>query len=280
MDARPWPTAGLSVEVPPMESNDATGSAKRWDAAAYDRSFGFVTTHGEGVLADLAVQPGERVLDLGCGTGELTARIAALGAEVVGLDRDADMIRRARERYPALCFEQADGHDFERPGGRDGFDAVFSNAALHWMLRPAAVIARVRAALRPGGRFVAEAGGAGNVARVAQALHRARAEVGLPPKAGPWFFPSIATYAALLEVGGLEPRQMMLFDRPTPLAEGESAMVDWMKMFASPLVDDLAAGAGETLLLRAAELVRPALFQDGRWSVDYRRLRFVAVRTD
>jgi trans-aconitate methyltransferase len=263
-----------------MESSDANESGKRWDAETYDRNFHFVTSHGDGVLADLAAQPGERVLDLGCGTGELTARIAALGAEVVGLDRDADMVRRARERYPALCFEQADGHDFERPGGREGFDAVFSNAALHWMLRPAAVIARVRAVLRPGGRFVAEAGGAGNIDRVQQALHQARAEAGLPAKAGPWFFPSIARYAGLLEAGGFEPRRMMLFDRPTPLAEGESAMDDWMKMFASPLVDDLPVDAGEKVLLRAAELVRPALFRDGRWSVDYRRLRFVAVRAD
>jgi trans-aconitate methyltransferase len=255
-----------------------TDPPKRWDASRYDQSFRFVTAHGESVLEDLAVQPRERVIDLGCGTGELTARIAELGAEVVGLDADADMIRRARARYPALRFEQADGHRFERPAGLPACDAVFSNAALHWMLRPAEVIACVRAALRMGGRFVAELGGEGNVAGVEQALHRARAEAGLPARPSPWFFPSIATYARLLAEGGLEPRRMWLFDRPTPLAEGAAAMVDWCKMFATPLVEDLAEGPRQRLLERAAELARPARFQEGRWSVDYRRLRFSAVR--
>ena len=256
---------------------DPSGPNKRWDAAAYDQAFRFVTTYGEGVLEDLAAAPGERVLDLGCGTGELTARIAGLGAEVLGLDSDGDMIRRARERHPGLRFEQADGHSFERAGERL-FDAVFSNAALHWMLRPAEVIARVRAVLRPGGRFVAEAGGAGNVTRVERALHQARAEAGLPPRPSPWFFPSIATYARLLEDGGLEPQRMQLFDRPTPLQEGASGMVDWMNMFASPLLDDLHPDDRGRVLTRAGELLRPALFQDGRWLVDYRRLRFSAVR--
>ncbi len=252
--------------------------AKRWDPVAYDRSFAFVTAYGEGPLQLLAPQPGERVLDLGCGTGELTARIAELGGEVLGVDQDAAMIERARERFPALRFERADAQAFERPGGEPPFDAVFSNAALHWMLRPAEVIARVRAVLRPGGRFVAEAGGRGNVARVEQALHQARAEAGLAARPSPWFLPSIAGYARLLEEGGLEPRHMQVFDRLTPLAEGESGLVDWMKMFATSLFDELADSARDALLARAAELARPALFVDGRWSVDYRRLRFVAVR--
>ncbi len=259
-------------------TTEPSESRKSWDATAYDHTFSFVTRYGQGVLEDLAVQPGERVLDLGCGTGELTARIAAGGAEVVGLDLDADMIRRAREQHPQLRFEIGDAQAFVRPGGIEGFDAVFSNAALHWMLRPAAVIERVRAALRPGGRFVAEAGGRGNVAGVEQALQRAREESGLPAVASPWFFPSIATYARLLEEGGLEPQRMSLHDRPTPLVEGESAMRDWMTMFGSPFLRDLAAAQRERVLTRAAELLRPTLWQQGRWLVDYRRLRFLAVR--
>jgi trans-aconitate methyltransferase len=254
-----------------------TGS-KCWDAAQYDRNFRFVTTYGEGVLQDLAPARGERVLDLGCGTGELTAQIAAAGAEVVGLDRDLDMIGRARARFPGLRFECADAYDFTQLVGVGAFDAVFSNAALHWMLRPAAVIAEVHAALRPGGRFVAEAGGQGNVARVEQALQLARAEAGASPVPSPWFFPSIATYARLLEEGGLEPRQMQLYDRPTVLAAGESGLADWINMFATPFIDDLAADQRAHVVERAVELVRPALFVDGRWSVDYRRLRFVAFR--
>jgi hypothetical protein len=140
------------------------------------------------------------------------------------------------------------------------------------------VIAGVRAALRPGGRFVAEAGGQGNVARVERALHQARAEAGAPARPSPWFFPSIASYARLLEQGGLEPRQMSLIDRWTPLTDGESALADWINMFAGRLLDDLAAGQRQQVLERTAQLVRPELFAEGRWSVDYRRLRFVALR--
>jgi SAM-dependent methyltransferase len=146
------------------------------------------------------------------------------------------------------------------------------------MLRPAEVIARVRAVLRPGGRFVAELGGEGNVATVAGALQRARAEAGLGERPSPWFFPSIASYARLLADGGLEPRHMWLFDRPTPLAEGAFSLVDWMNMFASPLIDDLPDDFRARLLERAAALAAPVLLREGRWSVDYRRLRFVAVR--
>ena len=237
-----------------------------------------MAAHGEGVLQILAPQRGERVLDLGCGTGALTAKIAALGAEVMGLDQDPAMIRRACECHPELRFECADAHRFRRPAGEQAFDAVFSNAALHWMLRPAEVIAGVHAALRPGGRFVAEAGGQGNLARTEQALHQARAEAGAPPRPSPWFFPSIATYARLLEEGGLEPRWMQLYDRLTPLADGESALADWMNMFASPILDDLAAGQRKHVMDRAVQLLRSEFFADGRWSVDYRRLRFVAVR--
>ena len=251
---------------------------KCWDAAEYDRTSGFVAAYGEKVLQVLAPQEGERILDLGCGTGTLTARIAELGSQVVGLDQDPDMIRRARERHPRLRFECADAHRFERPAGEEAFDAVFSNAALHWMLRPAEVIAGVRAALRPGGRFVAEAGGQGNLARTERALHQARAEAGAPPRPSPWFFPSIATYARLLEEGGLEPRWMQLHDRLTPLADGESGLADWVNMFASTILDDLAARERARVMDRAAQLLRPELFANGRWSVDYRRLQFVAVR--
>ena len=251
---------------------------KSWNAAEYDRTSAFVALYGESVLQALAPQAGERILDLGCGTGSLTAKIAELGADVLGIDQDAEMISRAQSLYPRVRFACADGHQFRQPRGEMAFDAVFSNAALHWMLRPSDVITTVREALRPGGRFVAEAGGHGNLLMTEQALHQARTEAGAPPKTSPWFFPSIATYARLLEDGGLEPRWMQIHDRMTPLPPGEGGLFDWMNMFATPLLDDLSLGTRAQVLDRAAELLRPELFADGRWSIDYRRLRFVAVR--
>jgi trans-aconitate methyltransferase len=262
-----------------METRDAAG--KRWDAEAYDQAFAFVTAHGVGLVERLAPRPGERILDLGCGTGELTARIAEAGAAAIGLDADEAMVARARARFPGLRFVHADAEAFALPDGP--LDAVFSNAALHWMRRPAAVLAAVAAALRPGGRFVAEMGGAGNVAALEGALHAARAEAGLRSVPSPWFFPSIAAYARLLEEAGLEPRAMALFDRPTRLeGRGAEAVAGWYRMFATPLVADLSVEDARAVIDAAAARALPALVHreaDGEGVfADYRRLRFEAVR--
>jgi trans-aconitate methyltransferase len=251
------------------------GTDKVWDAAKYEGGFRFVTAGGEPLLDLLAPHGGERIVDLGCGTGELTARIAATGAEVTGLDADPAMIRRARERFPALSFVEADAQTRTLPGP---VDAVFSNAALHWMRRPAEVIARVAAALRPGGRFVAELGGHGNVAAVQRALESARASLGLPPVETPWFFPSVGRYAGLLEAAGLEPRAMWLFDRPSPL--GDEGLAGWIHMFGTPFLVDLAPAQVQPLIDAACAHARAALHRDAQWVADYRRLRFIAVRVE
>jgi trans-aconitate methyltransferase len=246
---------------------------KAWDAERYEGRFRFVTAGGEPVLELLAAQPGERVLDLGCGTGELTARIAAAGAEVIGLDADGAMLGRARQRFPGLTFVEADAQAAALPAP---LDAVFSNAALHWMRRPAEVLASVAVALRPGGRFVAELGGHGNVAAIEQALQAARAAAGLPSLPSPWFFPSVATYATLLEAAGLEPRAVWLFDRPSPL--GDEGLAGWIRMFGTWYLADLAPAQAQQVIDGAAARARPALHRDGHWVADYRRLRFVAVK--
>src|SRR3954452_11292619 len=185
-----------------------------WDSQLYDESFSIITRLGAGVLDLLAPQPGERIVDLGCGTGDLTAQIAAAGAEVIGLDASEAMIVRSRERFPQLRFEVARGQDFvvETP-----VDAVFSSAALHWMSPPEDVATSVFRALKPGGRFVAEMGGYGNIATIIAALKQALGEEGIPWERvrNPWYFPSVGEYASLLEQTGFEVTQMHLFDRPT-----------------------------------------------------------------
>jgi trans-aconitate methyltransferase len=248
-----------------------------WDAAAYDAQAGIVTRLGEGVLDLLAPGPGLRVLDLGCGTGHLTAQIAAAGAQVIGLDAAPPMIARARELYPDLRFEVARGEDFTLDAP---VDAVFSNAALHWMTRPAAVIARVVQALVPGGRFVAEMGARGNVALVLAALRQALTEIGIPPERQPipWYFPSIGEYATRLEQAGLEPTLMHLFDRPTPLDDCPDGLADWVRIFGDVFLAAVPADRQAAMLARVNDLGRPALYRDGHWLADYRRLRFVAVR--
>ena len=248
--------------------------AKPWDADLYDRSHSFVWKHGAALLELLAPQPGERILDLGCGTGHLTAQIAASGAEVCGLDSAPAMIEQARRLYPALHFEVGDARNF---AFAQPFDAVFSNAALHWVKPPAQVIACVHRALKPGGRFVAEFGGKGNVQTIALALQEAARAIGVEPVASPWYFPSLAEYANLLEAGGLEPTFAVLFDRPTAL-EGEQGMRHWVEMFGTEQLSAIPEQRRPEFLRMVEERVRPTLWREGAWYADYRRLRVVARR--
>jgi SAM-dependent methyltransferase len=184
------------------------------------------------------------------------------------------MVAAARERLGADRVLLADGRGFALP---EPVDAVFSNAALHWMDAPAQVIARVHAALRPGGRFVAELGGAGNIAAILDALGAALAEAGLPEPACPWFFPTLGEYASLLEAGGFRVARMEHFPRPTPLEGGPDGLADWMAMFGGALVKGIPAELLPRVLARMSELAAPALRDGDRFVADYWRLRFRAV---
>jgi trans-aconitate methyltransferase len=249
---------------------------QRWDAALYDRRHAFVFEYGRELAALLDPKPGERILDLGCGTGHLTGAIAAAGAEVVGLDASAEMVERARREHPGLTFVEGDARTFAL---EPAFDAIFSNAVLHWVGEPEAVAARIAAHLRPGGRFVAEFGGKGNVGAILAGLDAAARELAGRELANPWYFPSVGAYATVLEAAGLEVRFALLFDRPTRLEDGERGLSAWVAMFVARAgFADLDEVRREALVARAAEILRPALFRDGAWEADYRRLRIVAVR--
>jgi trans-aconitate 2-methyltransferase len=249
-----------------------------WDAGLYVQRHSFVYQHGAGLLELLAPRRGERILDLGCGAGQLTAQIADAGAEVLGLDASAEMIAEARRLHPQRTFEIADATRFEVDAP---FDAVFSNAVLHWVKPPEQAVERIAAALQPGGRFVAEFGGRGNVSTTLEAVRQAVSAV-LGREVGdvnPWYFPSVAEYAALLESRGLEVRYATLFDRPTPLEEGEQGLANWLQMFGLPCFAMLPEADRPRAVADAIERARPRLWRDGAWTADYQRLRVVAVKT-
>src|SRR5262249_39924158 len=154
----------------------STPADNQWNADLYDKSHSFVWKFGAALLELLEPKPGERILDLGCGTGHLTAQIAAAGAAVVGIDSSSDMIGQARRAFPQLHFEVADARTFALDGK---FDAVFSNAVLHWVKEPEQAVVQIRTALKAGGRFVAEFGGSRNTQLLADGLRRQAAAFGI-----------------------------------------------------------------------------------------------------
>jgi trans-aconitate methyltransferase len=258
-----------------MSPSIMSPSIQRWDTDRYETQHAFVWRYGERLLELLRSQPGERILDLGCGTGQLTAAIASQGATVQGIDASAAMIAAAQQNYPQLAFRVADARNFqvETP-----LDAVFSNAALHWVLEPDAVIDSVWRSLRPGGRFVAELGGKGNVQQILAGLRHGFEAIGCPVPACPWYFPSLSDYATRLEQRGFEVQYAALFDRPTLLEAGSEGLANWLQMFASGMLMGLTAEQQRQVIQTVEDQLRPALYEGDRWAADYRRLQVVAIK--
>jgi trans-aconitate methyltransferase len=247
-------------------------TTQQWNPDTYARHARFVSDLGTGVFELLAPQPGERVLDLGCGDGALTEKLVAAGCRVIAIDNSAEQIGAARARGLDARRGRAETLPFNAE-----FDAVFSNAVLHWIPDAAAVIASVHRALKPGGRFVAEFGGAGCVQTVRLALIDAANRRGLDGAAlDPWFFPSEAAYRGLLEACGFTVKTLMLFPRPTPLP---GDITDWLETFAQPFLGAVAPGDRRAFIQDVRAAVQPTLFDPARgWTADYVRLRFSAEK--
>jgi len=248
-----------------------------WNSELYQSSHSYVWQYGRDLLGLLAPKPGERILDVGCGTGQLTAEVAAAGAEVLGVDSSREMIERARGNYGNLRLEMADAT--ELPFAQE-FDAVLSNATLHWVRDQRSAIASIARALKPSGRFVLEMGGRRNLHIVLEAGCSALSAMGVadPHRLMPWYFPSIGEYAPLLEMHGFEVRLATTFDRPTVLEGGDGGFATWIRMFGGFALGALPSEHQAGLITRWDALARPKLFRDGTWIIDHRRLRMLAVK--
>jgi trans-aconitate methyltransferase len=255
---------------------NSVATKSSWDTELYEAKHNFVWKFGAGVVELLDPKSGERILDLGCGTGQLTAKIAESGAQVTGLDASPEMIGQARQNFPDLTFVLGNGTEMPF---RSEFDAVFSNAALHWMTDAEGVAGRIALALRPGGRLVVEFGGKGNIAHILNAIHTVLPHFndGAAIPASRTYFPSIAEYGSLLEAAGLEVRTAWLFDRRTPL-EGANGMENWIRQFKWYYFESLPRDRREQALTATIEVLRPHLWDGDHWVADYRRLRIVAVK--
>lgn len=243
---------------------------QHWNPEQYSQNARFVSELGLPVVELLAPQAGERILDLGCGDGVLSLKLMGLGCQVLGIDASAEMVQAAHAR--GLEARVGDGHSLSFS---NEFNAVFSNAALHWMLKPQRVIAEVWQALKPGGRFVGEMGGYGNVASIVKALEVALNARGMAvPK--PWYFPRPQEYQTLLEAQGFLVNVMELIPRPTLLPGDLSG---WLLTFAQAYLAGLSASDKPGFINEVLEALRPQLGDtQGIWHADYVRLRFKATK--
>lgn len=246
--------------------------AQTWDPERYARNARFVAELGAAVVDLLAPRAGERILDLGCGDGVLTAKLASMGCDVVGVDASAPQIEAARKLGLDARVISGEALDFDGE-----FDAVFSNAALHWMSDQSKVIAGVWRALKPGGRFVAEFGGYGCVAKIRKALVGALNRRGVDGEAAcPWYFPEVEEYSEWLVRGGFVVNYIALIPRPTPLP---GDITGWLETFAESFTSKLSPAERPAYIAEVREALRPELCDaEGNWTADYVRLRFAAQK--
>ena len=248
----------------------------KWNASLYDNSHNFVSKYGESLLSILNPKEGETILDLGCGTGDLTEKIALSGATVIGIDESAEMISTAQKKFPNIDFRQLNAIDFELD---QQFDAIFSNAVLHWILDKEKVINQIFRHLKTGGRLVAEFGGKGNMQIMVNTLKEVFIENNLPENAriNFWYFPSIGEYANELEKSGFRVSFAQHFDRPTPL-DGTDGVKIWFKMFGYQFFVGLDESRIDQILDDVQKRLKSSLLKDGVWYADYKRIQILAIK--
>jgi trans-aconitate methyltransferase len=246
----------------------------KWNPNLYDSKHDFVSRYGEDLIGLIDVKKGEKILDIGCGTGDLTELIRLKGADVTGIDSSAEMIEMAKKKFPLIDFQiqSVTQLPFENI-----FDAVFSNATLHWVLQKEKAIGQIYKTLKPGGRFVAELGGKGNIARIESALKNAlnKNDFAKLSQKEIWYFPSIAEYALILENQGFRVTFAAHFDRETLLKDDEG-IKNWLRMFARPFLEGLDDKKVKIILEETEEQLRSTNYREGKWYADYKRLRVVA----
>ena len=247
---------------------------EKWDSGDYDSKYEFVSRYGEELLSLLNAEKEERILDLGCGTGDLTYLISQTAGEVIGLDNSTDMIQSARNKYPNLEFVLGDAadFDFDLP-----FNAIFSNAALHWVLDYRGCIKSMFRNLKSGGRIVLEFGAKDNIRTIVQALRSTLLERGFSNQAHTqlWFFPSVEEYSKSLESEGFKLIFANQFDRPTEL---KADIGDWLNMFASPFFKGIPGEESSRIIEKVIQLTSQDCYRDGKWYADYKRLRIQAIK--
>jgi trans-aconitate methyltransferase len=244
-----------------------------WDASLYDSNHRFVSNYGESLIDLLAPQNGEHILDVGCGTGDLANTLSELGCSVIGIDKSANMIQYAKSKYSQIPFHVKDVLELD---DHNVFDAVFSNATLHWVNQPKDALKAIYHSLKSGGRFVAEFGGAGNVEMITNEIRLQLEAVGIEYKS-PWYYPTIGQYSSLMEEVGFNVTLAVHYDRPT-LLEGKEGLRNWIGMFAVSIFESVPNDLKADVLMKIENRLQETLYKDGNWMADYKRIRVIGKK--
>ena len=246
-----------------------------WKVNLYNQKHAFVYEYGQELIQFLDPKEDEIILDLGCGSGQLTNEIGKSGARMIGMDSSNEMVSEAKNNYPNLQFfvKDAASFQFDRP-----FDAIFSNAVLHWVKNKENAIISMYKNLKHGGRIVLEFGGKGNVETIIESVKNSLFKRGHITNATleNWYFPSISEYTFLLENNGFEVNFALLYDRPTELTDRQNGIKDWIKMFGSAYFVDIPLEEKNIILEEIQNDLREKCFIDGKWYADYKRIRVMA----
>jgi trans-aconitate methyltransferase len=250
----------------------STSKIQSWSPQLYEKNARFVSHLADEIVKMLDPRRGERILDIGCGDGYLTEKLASYGAELVGVDYSETLVDAARQRGVDARHGNGEELKFENE-----FDGAFSNAAMHWMLRADATAAGVFRALKRGGRFVGEFAGAGNAKIIRREIHAALERRGIDAGTiDPWYLPEEDEYRRVLSDAGFDVKYLKLFDRPVWI---DYPLAQWIQTFGSPYIKALKNGDENEFLTEVSDRSRKELLQgDGKWKIDYTRIRFMAVK--
>ena len=247
-----------------------------WNPNLYDQSHSFISNYGKNLIELLAPKQGERILDLGCGTGDLANKLYNAGVEIVGIDNSKNMIKEALSKYPHINFIVRNATNL---GYNSEFDAVFSNATLHWIKQPKQALNCIYQSLKSGARYVAEFGGKGNVQTITSEIIRQLKESGIEYKMEqfPWYYPSIGEYASLMEKVGFRVTFAQHYDRPTHL-EGKNGLKKWIEMFGIHMLQGVDEEKKNHIITRVENNLKTVLCKEGNWIADYKRIRVIGIK--
>jgi len=247
-----------------------------WNAKLYDNKHSFVSKYGNSLVELLAPKQGEKVLDLGCGTGDLANTFYEYGVEIIGVDKSENMVEQAIRKYPHIKFLVQDATELDY---HDEFDAFFSNATLHWVQPPIQALHGIYQSLKKSGRFVADFGGKGNVQTITDEIVHQIKEAGFDFKKEqfPWFYPSIAEYSTLMEEVGFRVTFAQHYDRPTQL-DGNNGLKNWITMFGNHLFNGIPEKAKNEIVIKVESNLKETLSKDGNWIADYKRIRVIGEK--